>query len=567
MTNPAKEPDGRRSELLLAALVAVGLVAVLGTWLPAGTAHEPATIQLDVEAHDNNIACGLDQGECWFEIVKDGEALDGESPELPLTRGATVEVTFTNEGSMGHSFEIGGGCCGDGGYGGSDTISPGETDTYTFQVPWDADDAGDYWCRPHGHAMKGSVSADGGNADPTLTVDSPTEGATVEGVVEIAGTSGDADGDTVTVEVQVPPDDSWQAADGTDAWNATWNTSLVDNGDHTIEVRTVDQHGFETLVERTVTVANPLPPEIGIDRPAEMAQVTGNVTVEGTASDPDGDLDHVEVRLPPDDAWRTADGTTGWSTAWNATGLEPGTYTLRARAVDSEGLTAATNVTVELVAPGRPRVTVTSPADGATVEGVVAVNGTAEDPEGALSRVEVRVDDGPWRTADGTATWNLTVELAPGDHRIEARAVAGDRTSPQAAVTVTVPSSSGDGDGNGTASTGGPVGAPGNVTVSPQGDGFVVRWDPVPNATAYRVQRDVGDGFETVARTTGTSYEDGRVPTGEAPRYRVVAVGSNATAASETVTAGEARGPPVPLPVWVTVVAAAVATIARQRRR
>lgn len=571
MTSGIGEPDLRlRGPRLGWVLLGVGaLVLVTTVVMPAGTSHEVPTIQLDVTAQDDGVECTT--GNCWFTIDKDGQRLDDpqeENPALALDRGAHVEVTFNNEGDNFHSFEVGLEGDGEGAYGSSGLVADGENVTFTFQVPWAAggnQDEALYWCDPHDGVMGGEISLQGGNDAPTLAVDTPQAGATVEGLVEIAGTSGDADGDTVTVEVQVPPNGSWQAADGADGWSFTWNSTRVDNGDHTIQVRATDQHGFETLVERTVTVDNPLPPEIGIDGPAEGAQVTGNVTLEGTAGDPDGDLDRVEVQLPPGDAWQPVEGLSQWSAAWNATGLEPGTYTLRARAVDVEGLTAAANVTVELVAPGRPRVTVTSPVDGATVDGTVQVDGTAEDPEGELSRVEVRVDDGPWRTADGTASWNLTVELAPGDHRIEARAVAGDRTSPTAAVTVTVASSSGGGEGNRSASTG-PVAAPGNVTLSPQGDGFVVRWDPVPDATAYRVQRDTGDGFETIARTTGTSFEDGRVPTGESPRYRVVAVGSNTTAASETVSAGEARGPAVALPVWVAVAGWMVGWVATGRR-
>lgn len=568
MAIPAKE-QRRRRELLATVLVAGGLVAVLAAWLPAGTAHLPPEIQLHVTARDNGVPCSLDGGDCWFEIEKNGEPLSGDSPDLPLERGATVEVTLENDAgnSFDHSFEVGtgGDQYNDGRYGGSRTISPGETDTFTFQVPWETPDEALYWCDPHGSAMDGTTRFDGSNAAPTLTVDSPRAGANVRGEVEISGTAGDADGDAVTVEVQVPPGQSWQATDGGDAWTLTWDSSRAADGDHTIRVRAVDQHGSETLVERAVTVDNPQPPSIGIDRPAEGAQVTGEVTVEGNASDPEGDVRHVEVQLPPADAWRTAEGTTDWSIVWNTTGLQPGTHTLRARAVDAEGLTAATNVTVEVVGSGRPRVTVTAPVDGATVDGVVAVNGTAEAPEGELSRVEVRVDGGPWRTANGTATWNATVRLAPGDHRIEARAIAGDRTSPTVAVTVTVPSPGGAGNGTSSADDRG-IEAPENVTVSTRDGRFLVRWDPVADATAYHVQRDLGDGFETIARTTGTRYEDGTVPAGPTPRYRVVAEGPGGTSASQAVSAGGDPGPALALPVWAAVAGWVVAWVVMGRR-
>jgi parallel beta-helix repeat protein len=71
-----------------------------------------------------------------------------------------------------------------------------------------------------------------------------------------------------------------------------------------------------------------------------------------------------------------------------------------------------------------PRVFIASPTGNqifATTP--IVVTGTASDAGGSgLSRVEVRVNSGSWLTANGTSSWNLSVDLASGSNLIEARA-------------------------------------------------------------------------------------------------------------------------------------------------
>ena len=71
-----------------------------------------------------------------------------------------------------------------------------------------------------------------------------------------------------------------------------------------------------------------------------------------------------------------------------------------------------------------PVVTIAAPTSGATVSGAVAVRGTASD-DGALSKVEIRIDGAAYQTATGTTSWSATLNssaVSDGVHTLTARA-------------------------------------------------------------------------------------------------------------------------------------------------
>ena len=98
-----------------------------------------------------------------------------------------------------------------------------------------------------------------------------------------------------------------------------------------------------------------------------------------------------------------------------------------------------------------PVVTVTSPADGARVSGVLTVAGTAAD-DGSVAAVEVRLGSGAFTPAAGTTSWSTSIDtraLADGQHLVEVRATDGSGNTGTGAVGVEVR--------NASASTGGTV--------------------------------------------------------------------------------------------------------------
>jgi hypothetical protein len=88
-----------------------------------------------------------------------------------------------------------------------------------------------------------------------------------------------------------------------------------------------------------------------------------------------------------------------------------------------------------------PRALITTPAEGAVVSGFMFIEGTGTDV-GADGEVEVRIDSGDWRKADGTTAWRIawdTEAELDGEHTISARGTDGSgRSGGVRTVNVTV---------------------------------------------------------------------------------------------------------------------------------
>ena len=61
------------------------------------------------------------------------------------------------------------------------------------------------------------------------------------------------------------------------------------------------------------------PPDITILAPSDGDTVSGTITIHGTASDPEGSLQLVQIRIVTGSSWITVNGTTSWSYSWNTT--------------------------------------------------------------------------------------------------------------------------------------------------------------------------------------------------------------------------------------------------------
>jgi hypothetical protein len=173
--------------------------------------------------------------------------------------------------------------------------------------------------------------------------------------------------------------------------------------------------------------------------------ITATVGVEYiynvTATDPDNDALTFSLGSPVEGM--TIDPASG-RLSWTPSSVQ--TLDIMVTASDGRGGIDRQTFTVKVrekpaPTPERPRCTITSPANGSKIHGLVPVRGTAIRGASALTSVLVRIDGGNWQTATGLENWSLKIGtggLTIGEHTIEARAFDGSLYSDTASVKVTV---------------------------------------------------------------------------------------------------------------------------------
>jgi predicted outer membrane repeat protein len=86
------------------------------------------------------------------------------------------------------------------------------------------------------------------------------------------------------------------------------------------------------------------------------------------------------------------------------------------------GFTDSDQMTLTIYRP--PTIEITSPFDGDVFyDNPVSAQGTAADPDGDLTEVYLRVNNGLWAPATGTDNWTMDLALEAGENLIQAKAV------------------------------------------------------------------------------------------------------------------------------------------------
>ena len=194
---------------------------------------------------------------------------------------------------------------------------------------------------------------------------------------------------------------------------------------------------------------------IGGARPVREMPIwaRGLRTLSWRGVDPNGDAlrYRVAVRTEPDGPWIEIGKDLDASVlTWNTNTLGDGRYRVKVTASDSEGNAVGEALTAEAVSEPfsidntPPRVT---SLEAAAKSPSVEITGAAEDGEGWLQRLDLAIDDGPWRSlspegglADSPRLTFRTVlaDLDPGPHLVSVRAVDAAGNAATRAVRVTV---------------------------------------------------------------------------------------------------------------------------------
>ena len=126
----------------------------------------------------------------------------------------------------------------------------------------------------------------------------------------------------------------------TDAYgNETWNRIFdYEYSEHSV-----------TWLKQLIEVANNHRPIVIITYPTNGTTVNGIVTIQGSASDEDGDetIQKVEVKID-NGKWLIATGTLNWAYTLDTTKLENGNHTIYARSYDGKEYSKIASITVEV---------------------------------------------------------------------------------------------------------------------------------------------------------------------------------------------------------------------------
>ncbi len=232
-----------------------------------------------------------------------------------------------------------------------------------------------------------------------------------------------------------------QGASPYDAKNVTTTTltGLDPSRAYYFAVTAYDAAGTESPYSNIVTVPEATPPTVSITTPATNTTISGTVSVTASATDNVG-VTKVEFYL--NGVLQTSDASTPYVYSLNTTSLASGTYTLMAKAYDAAGNVAqSSNVTVTVVNDTTaPTVSLTAPANNATVSGTTTITASASDNVG-VSKVEF-YRSGTLLYATNVAPfsygWNTTT-VANGSYTLTAKAYDNTGNVAQSAnVQVTV---------------------------------------------------------------------------------------------------------------------------------
>jgi hypothetical protein len=223
-----------------------------------------------------------------------------------------------------------------------------------------------------------AVRPAGGNAAPTVTITSPSDGSSfgVGESVSFTGTASDPEDGDISASL-----DWTSSLDGAIGTGASFSTSTLSEGSHTITASVTDSGGESDNDVINITISGNAAPTVSITSPADGSSfVSGSsVSFAGTANDPeDGDI---TASL----SWTSSlDGAIGSGGGFATSSLSIGSHLITASVTDSGGENGSDAITVNITAPNTaPTVTITAPADGSGFNqgDSVAFSGTATDTE------------------------------------------------------------------------------------------------------------------------------------------------------------------------------------------
>jgi hypothetical protein len=193
-----------------------------------------------------------------------------------------------------------------------------------------------------------SFAERGGKADrilPTITIISPSNSATVSGIINILVSATDNVG---VKSVSLFVDGASVSSSTTSPFTITWNSGTVPNGTHTLALTASDASGNKATASIQITVNNVtagdiISPTISIGSPANGASfnIGSVINISSTASDNVG-VSSVSISIDN----IVVSNSSAYS--WNTSSAASGFHTIKAIAKDAAGNQGSSSITISL---------------------------------------------------------------------------------------------------------------------------------------------------------------------------------------------------------------------------
>lgn len=132
------------------------------------------------------------------------------------------------------------------------------------------------------------------------------------------------------------------------------NTGAVNGVTYYYKVSASNRLGEGALSQEASATPINEPPTCSIVSPSPGIKASGILDITGTASDPSGEVERVEIKIDESGWWIQVSGNISWNHEWDTEEVSDGSHTIYARSYDGSVYSSETSITLKVSNPGEP---------------------------------------------------------------------------------------------------------------------------------------------------------------------------------------------------------------------